>query len=119
MRMLHLTLAITTAIGATIAGAQTGGPVSSKLQIATGVVKTVSASSLTVEHGGVEIIFAVNASTRFVGKGLASDLVLRPGQLRTALDFVKAGDEVTVKFRQSSNATMNAVEVRVVRRRLT
>lgn len=108
VRRMHTTFALILLFGAAIASAQ----VSSKLQITAGVVKTVSASSLTVEQSGNQVVFAVNKSTRFIGKGTAGDLVLRPHRVS---DFVKAGDQVTVKFRHDE-ARMNAVEVRVVRR---
>ena len=109
VRRMHTTFALILLFGATIASAQ----VSSKLQITTGVVKTVSASSLTVEQSGNEVVFAVNKLTRFIGKGtVTGDLVLRPHRVS---DFVKAGDQVTVKSRPD-DARMNAVEVRVVRR---
>jgi hypothetical protein len=112
VRLVSLTLAIAVAIGISAAGAQTGGTVSSKVQSITGVVKTVSASSLTVERGGNEILFAVDSATRVLTRGGPRDLVYRERRPKIT-DFVKAGDQVTVRYRLLGSA-MNAVEVRVV-----
>jgi hypothetical protein len=82
------------------------------------VVKAVSASALTVQRGDNEITFGVNTSTRILasGRGPTRDLVLRiPAPVPKLTDFVKAGDQVTVKYRQSGNA-MIATEVRAARR---
>lgn len=110
VRLVYLTLAVGVAIVIS-ASAQTSGQASAKAQSMSGVVKAVSASLLTVERGGNEITFGVNSSTRILARGGPRDLVLRtPGPRLT--DFVKAGDQVTVKYRQSGSA-MIAVEVRV------
>jgi len=87
----------------------------------TGVVKSVSASSLTIEHDGVDVGFRVGSSTRFVrrdpphGAGRypngANDLVLRPPP--TMKDLLKAGERVTVTFRHAG-ASLQALEVRVL-----
>ena len=115
VRVMCLTLAIATAIGISAAGAQTGGRLSSKVQSTTGVVKTVSASSLTLERGGNEIIFAVDSATRVFTRGATRDLVYRYERQHKLTDIVKAGDRVMVRYRLSGSA-INAVEVRVVRR---
>ena len=49
MRTLYRTLAFAVAIGISAASAQTNSQPNSKVQSMTGVVKTVSASSLTLE----------------------------------------------------------------------
>ena len=96
---------------------QTGAADGSKPQTMTGVVKTISASSLVLERGENEIAFVINASTRLVTKGLASDLVLRTPPRNAIADHLKAGDRVTVAYRVSGSA-MNAVQVRVLQRTL-
>jgi hypothetical protein len=112
-RLVCLTLAIPLAIGNSAAALQTGGKVSSNVQSQTGVVKTVSASSLTIERGGHEFRFAVDSSTRVLGKTTdkmrAEDLVLRQ---RRFSDFVKPGDQVMVKYRQLGRV-ITALEVLV------
>jgi hypothetical protein len=117
VRFVCLTLAVAVAIGIS-ASAQTNGQAGSKVQSTSGVVKAVSASLLTVERGDNEITFGVKVSTRVLAPGQGQntgprDLVLRiPPPTPKLSDFVKAGDQVTVKYRQSGNA-MIAVEVRV------
>ena len=111
VRLVSVTLAIALAIGVYAASAQTGGTGGSKVQLMAGVVKAVSVSSLTLERGGNEIVFGLDASTRLLAKGRARDLLRRTPERRIA-DIVKPGDRVTVRFRQSG-ATMSAVEVRV------
>ena len=51
MRTLYITLALAVAIGISAVRAQTNGQPNSKVQSMTGVVKTVVASSLTLEIG--------------------------------------------------------------------
>jgi hypothetical protein len=112
VRMVCLTLTVVVAIGISAASAQTSGQPSSKVQSMTGLVKAVFASSLTLDIGGNEIRFGVNRSTRVFARGTAlRDLVGRPGG-RPVTDFVKVGDQVTVRYRQSSSA-LTAVDVRV------
>jgi hypothetical protein len=116
-RTLYLTLTLAVAIGISAVGAQTDGQPNSKVQSMTGVVKTVFASSLTLEIGGKEIKFGVDRSTRVLAKGRGAafnDLVGHPGG-RPLTDFIKAGDQVTVRYRQSGSA-LTAVEVRVVQK---
>jgi hypothetical protein len=84
-----------------------------KAQTITGVVKTVSGSSLTVATASRELTFVLDNSTRFTGKGLARDLVLRDREGRI-LQTVKPGDRVTVAYRVFGD-TMNAVHVTVQR----
>src|SRR5262245_37177247 len=116
MRLVYATLALTVTMGIICAaGTQTESNGGTRTHLATGVVKAVSASALTLEAGDDRIIFAINPSTRFIGKGLYTDLVLRSP--RRATDFVKVGDRVAVTFRPFGRA-MNAVQVRVVQRYL-
>jgi hypothetical protein len=112
MRVMFLTLVVTLAIGPGAAGAQDSGELGSKIQSITGVVKAVSTSSLTVETGGNAIMFALGSWTRVLARGTQPrDLVLRkrrPG----FTDFVKPGDQVTVRYRPSGDV-LKAVEVRI------
>jgi hypothetical protein len=111
VRLMYLTLAVAVAISISTASAQTNGKARSNVQSTAGVVKAVAASSLTIERGGNELTFGVDSSTRFLASGSkVGDLVYRE---RRFTDAVKAGDHVTVRYRQA-NGAMNAVEVRVV-----
>jgi hypothetical protein len=114
VRLVNLTLAVSVAMGISAASAQTNDEARSKLRLMTGAVKAVSASSLTLERGGNQImVISIDSSTRLLAKGRASDLVYR--WPRRLTDHVKAGDRVTVTYRQSGSA-MNAVEVRVLQK---
>jgi hypothetical protein len=108
-------VAIVFAIRVDNASAQTNGDARSNAQSMTGVVKTVTALSLTLEHGGHDIAFRVDASTRVIGRGTWSDLLLRERPKgRSVSDLLHAGDQVTVRYRVSGSA-MNALEVRVLK----
>ena len=112
IRLAFGALAVVLAIGGAIANAQTNDSSRSRLLTTSGVVKAVTASSLTLERDGAKVTFGVAPSTRVIGQGTAgSDLVLRqpPKGVR---DLVTAGDLVTVRYRRSGRA-LHAVEVRV------
>ena len=111
-RVMSLWLAVSLAIGVGIAGAQGTSP---RLYTATGRVKAVSRSSLTLEGGSGEVVvLGADSSTRVIGRGMASDLLLRKGGPKLA-DVIKAGDRVTVTCRQAGRV-LTAVEVRIVTR---
>lgn len=123
MRLLYPTLTIAVAIGISPAGAQTGGNDSSKTLTMVGVVKKVSASSLTVDTGKNEYVVVANSSTRVLvarggpGGSQVQDLVYRvPDPNRVPTAEIKAGDQVSVKYRQSGS-TKTAVEVEVLQQR--
>jgi hypothetical protein len=84
-----------------------------KAQTITGVVKTISGSTLMVATASRDLTFVLDDSTSFIGKGRASDLLLwdRKGQI---LQMVKPGDRVTVAYRVSGD-TMKAAHVSVQR----
>ena len=114
-RVMSLWLAVSLAIGVGIAGAQGTTGTGPRLYTATGTVKAVSRSSLTLEGGSGEVVvLGADSSTRVIGRGMASDLLLRKGRPKLA-DVIKAGDRVTVTCRRSGRA-LTAVEVRVVAR---
>jgi hypothetical protein len=104
-----LAMATAVALGISVPSAQTGTERRSGNQSMAGVVKTVSTSSLTLEYSGHEITFALDRSTRVIAKGRARDLLRRIPE-RGVTDIIKAGDRVTVNYRQS-DSKMNAVEV--------
>jgi hypothetical protein len=96
------------ALCAAPAGAQTKSK--SKAMNAAGTVKSVSGSSLVVSAaGGKDMTFAVDSSTKFVGKGLGTKA--RAGSL-TATDAVHEGDHVSVSY-HDMGGTMHAATVRV------
>ena len=82
---------------------------SSKTMTAAGPVKAVSGTSLTVTSGGKDMMFTIDGSTKFVGKGLSTKSAA--GKI-TATDAVAAGDRVTVSY-HDMGGTMHAANVRI------
>ena len=81
----------------------------SKTMTASGPVKAESGTSLTVTSGGKDMMFMVDGSTRFVGKGLSTKSAA--GKI-TATDAVSMGDRVTVSY-HDMGGTMHAANVRI------
>src|SRR5713101_6242005 len=86
-----------------------------KTMNASGVVKSVSGTSLTVTAGGKDMTFTIDGSTKFVGKGLSTKSAA--GKI-TATDAVGAGDRVSVSY-HDMGGTMHAANVRITTKALT
>jgi len=83
-----------------------------KSMSATGVVKSVSATSLAITAtGNKEMTFTVDGTTKFVGKGLSTKSREKGGKI-TAMDAVGDGDSVSVTY-HDMGGTMHAAQVRV------
>jgi hypothetical protein len=80
-----------------------------KTMTASGTVKSVSGTSLVVSGGGKDWTFAMDGSTKFVGKGLSTK---SKGAPMSATDAVHEGDKVTVAY-HDMGGTMHAANVRV------
>jgi Domain of unknown function (DUF5666) len=79
---------------------------------ASGTVKTVSSSSLTItDGGGKDMTFSVDKDTRAIGKGLGTKGAASGGRL-SVTDALAAGDKVSVTY-HDMNGTMHAATVRV------
>lgn len=88
---------------------------SAKTMTASGPVKAVSGTSLTVTSGGKDMMFTIDSSTKFVGKGLSTKSAA--GKL-TATDAVGMGDTVTVSY-HDTGGTMHAANVRITNKAIT
>jgi hypothetical protein len=88
-----------------------------KSQTASGTVKDVSGTNLTVTTGGKDMTFAVDGTTKFIGKGLSTKTREKGGKL-TATDAVGSGDMVTVTY-HDMGGTMHAAQVRVNNKAMT
>ena len=88
-----------------------GGSISEAEKISEGKVKQVTASQLTIEGGGKELIFAITSDTNVLAKG-ASKATKAAGGATPITTFVHAGDEVSVSYRATGQKMM-ASEVRV------
>jgi hypothetical protein len=80
-----------------------------KAMNANGTVKSVSADSLVVTAGAKEMTFALDSSTKFVGKGLSTK---SGGAPMKASDAVASGDRVKVTYHDMSG-TLHAATVTV------
>jgi len=112
-RIVTLTLAAVVAVGIGTASAQTKAA-ASKTQSTTGVVKTVSPSSLAVENGSKSITFTIDSSTKVLARGSTAKTAEKkaagaPGLVIT--DMIHAGDRVTVRY-HNAGGVMTATEVR-------
>jgi uncharacterized protein DUF5666 len=84
---------------------------SSASRNADGVVKSVSATSLTITSGGKDMTFAIDASTRVVGTGAGTKTAAAGGRV-VITDLVATGNRANVAYTESGG-TMKATEVRV------
>jgi hypothetical protein len=95
---------------ASAGSAATSGEESAKT--ATGTVKSVSADSLTVSGAGKDWTFAVNPTTKVLGKGAGTATTAAGGRIAIT-SLVSNGDQVSVNYREAGS-TMTATQVRVV-----
>jgi hypothetical protein len=78
---------------------------------ASGTVKAVSGSSLTVTGGGKDWTFTVDGKTNVIGVGLSTKAKAKGSKL-TITEALAAGDKVTVTY-HDMGSTMHAATVRV------
>jgi Domain of unknown function (DUF5666) len=71
-----------------------------KTMTAVGAVTAVTGNSVTVKGKDGEWTFDVDSKTQFTGKGFSTKTakLKEEGKSPTATDFIKAGDQVTVKY---------------------
>jgi len=75
------------------------------------IVKTVSATSITVTADAKDTTFAVDAKTKVHGKGIGTKSQVKGGK-PTIPDLLKAGDRVSVTYQQMGTM-MHAVNIEV------
>lgn len=80
-----------------------------KSMTASGVVKSVSPTSLTVTSGAKEMTFTIDSTTKFVGKGLGTKSQKGP---LTATDAVAMNDRVSVTY-HDMGGSMHAARVSI------
>jgi len=96
-------------VGSTGAG---GGSISEPARIATGTVKAITASQLTLDANGREWIFAITHDTDVLKKG-ATAATKAAGGLTPITTFVHPGESVSVSYSESAGrATASEVRVR-------
>jgi hypothetical protein len=86
----------------------------SKTMTAMGTVSAVAADSLTVKAKDGEMTFAVDTKTAVTGHGASHKSAAMKGENKTTqiTDFVKVGDQVSVKY-HDMGATKHAASVMV------
>jgi len=117
-RLMSLFVAVATAANVSFASAQTDRPAPPKGLSMSGIAKSVSQTSLTLDVDGNEITFVVDKTTSVVSRQrtLKNDLVLRtPDPKRMFTYYVKAGDPVAVVYRQV-DGVLTLVQVRVLQK---
>jgi hypothetical protein len=84
---------------------------SEPVRVATGTVKAVTLSQLTLDSGGKDLTFAVNADTEVIARG-ATKTTRAAGGKTTIGDFIHNGDNVSITYLDRAG-TMTASQVRV------
>jgi hypothetical protein len=105
-------LIVTLAVAALCVGQAVGLDAQGKAKTATasGTVKAVTGTSLTITAaGGKDMTFTVDSSTKFVGKGLGTKAKAGP---ITATDAVAPNDRVRVSY-HDMGGTMHAANVNI------
>lgn len=92
----------------------TSGTAASKTMTAMGTVSAVAADSLTLKAKDGEMTFAVDTKTTVTGHGASHKSAAMKGENKATqiTDFVKVGDQVSVKY-HDMGATKHAASVTV------
>jgi hypothetical protein len=112
--MLHASqVQVVTSAGPGGGAVSTEKPATAKppTRVVDGVVKSVSAASLTITSSGKDMTFVIDSTTRVVGTGLGTKASATGGK-STITDLMSAGNRVTVSYTDTAG-TMRASEVRV------
>ena len=83
-----------------------------KALMASGRVKSVSNTALTISSRGKDLTFTIDGSTEFIGKGLGTKSEAKRGKV-TATDLVGENDTVSVTY-HDMGGTMHAAKVRLL-----
>jgi hypothetical protein len=89
-----------------------GGAISEPAKTATGKVKAITSSQLTLDANGRESVFAITRDTNVLKTG-ATKATKAAGGITPITTFVHAGDSVSISYRESAGgATASEVRVR-------
>jgi len=115
--MKRLVAVALTVLGLSVAAQQVAvqAQAKAKSMSASGTVKAVTGTSLTITSGGKDMTFTVDGTTKFVGKGLGTKA--KAGKL-TAPDAVGMNDMVSVTY-HDMGGTMHAANVRITTKAMT
>jgi hypothetical protein len=99
-----------------VSSAGDGAAANDPVKIASGTVKTVSLSQITLESNGKDMTFAVNRDTDVLARG-ASKTTKAAGGKTTIADFVHNGDDVSITYLDAAGAlTASQVRVRTLKK---
>jgi hypothetical protein len=97
-------------VGSTGAG---GGSISEPERIASGKVKAITASQVTIDDNGREAVFGITGDTGVMKKG-ATKATKAAGGSTPITTFIHAGDTVSISYREAAGrATATEVRVRI------
>jgi hypothetical protein len=96
------------------------GAQEAKTSTVQGKVTAVTGTSLTIEHGADTMTFAVDQTTKVIGKGVGTKMQekAKAKEKFTILDAVETDDRVSVKY-HDMDGKMHAQEVRIVQKKLS
>ncbi|HYM22572.1 MAG TPA: DUF5666 domain-containing protein [Vicinamibacterales bacterium] len=95
------------------AAVRAAAPAAAPVRRTTGIVKSLTGSSLTVTSNGKDMTFVIDTATHITAAGASTTSAAVGGKLMIT-DAVKVGDRVTVNYRESGGAR-TASEVRVAK----
>jgi hypothetical protein len=104
-------LTLVGALNANLLAQASGSMAKMPTKTATGIVKTVSPTSLVITSAGKDMTFTVDSSTSVVASGAGTKAATKGGKIAIA-DVVAAGNQVRVTYHDMSG-TMHAQSVRV------
>lgn len=107
---VSFTLALLFCVAGTLLAQQSG-----KTMRAVGRVTAVAQDSITVRPGATTLTFAVDASTKVIGKGVGTKTraMKAQGKSPTITDLVDEYDSVTVAYRDLGEGKLHAAEVKI------
>lgn len=101
--------------------AATSAQQSQKSMHATGRVDTVAADSIAINTGRTSLTFAVDTSTRVVGKGVGtkSREMKAQGKSTSLTDLVEQYDNVIVEYHDAGDGKLRATRIDIRSKRTT
>ena len=113
IRIFSVALALVASI--VVLPAAAGAQTAAKAVTAAGTVKSVTTQALTLVSGGKDMVFTIDGTTKFIGKGLSTKSA--KGKIM-ATDAIGVDDRVRVTYHQNGSV-LHAASVRITEKRKT